>query len=581
MTNMLNSKFLEKITIKSRLIFLTLFSCFIILSMLLCIFGVNYYNTLHKERRSLLLNSTKIMSDGIEYYAELAKEGKLSKKEAQNKAIEVVNKTKFLENKGYFFVYDTNGICITNPVKPALNGKDRSKTKDKNGYVYGQKIVELGRADGGFLTYYFDKPGEDKNKKFPKLAYVKPVKDWNWILITGDYIDDIDNHVFSVVLNTVFFGFIILVGVVIVAINTIGKSIIKPIEEITQISLQLAENNLNVFIVDDTNKTEIGDLNRSFKKFVTHLKALIQEIYKSVDDVASSSEELLNASEQTAEGSQQTSNSTAQLAQGAQQISTNVENGATAIGKMNNVIQSISEEAKVVSKLGNDTEVNANEGSKHVQNAVGKIGNIKTVASDISVTISRLGKLSSEVETIVDLIKGIAGQTNLLALNAAIEAARAGEQGKGFAVVAEEVKKLATQSAGAADKITIMIKEIQTETEIAVSKMDKVTVEVQEGVNVVNDAGLALDSIIEQVKTANSKIQGISKEIEGVAENSENVVRMVENISAVTQQTAASAEEISSITQEQTASMEEITANSQVLAQIAEHINKQISIFKI
>ena len=269
------------------------------------------------------------------------------------------------------------------------------------------------------------------------------------------------------------------------------------------------------------------------------------------------------------------------LAQGAQEISRSVEQGAVTITKMNKVIQEISEEAKTVAKLGNDTEINANQGSKHVQNAIGKIDNIKTVSADISITVAKLGTLSSQIETIVDLIKGIAGQTNLLALNAAIEAARAGEQGKGFAVVAEEVKKLATQSAEATDKITDMIKEIQTQTGIAVSKMDKATNEVQEGVTVVNEAGKALDQIISQVKTANSKIQEITKEIDGVAHNSEDVVRMIENISAITEETAASAEEISSITQEQTASMQEISAGSQSLAQIAEKLNEKVSVFNI
>lgn len=361
----------------------------------------------------------------------------------------------------------------------------------------------------------------------------------------------------------------------------IADMIVKPVNRVVDNLKELSDGNLKVKDINVDSKDETGVLANALNTTVATLKKLVSAVAQSAEDISASSEEMSASSEQTAQGAQQTATSTSQLAQGAQEISGNVEQGAANINKMNKAVQNVSEEAKIVAKLGNDTETNANAGTEHVKKAVNKIDSIKKVSEDISINISELGKLSSEIEQIVDLIKNIAGQTNLLALNAAIEAARAGEHGKGFAVVADEVKKLAGQSAGATEKITAMIKEIQNKTQVAVTTMGKATKEVEEGVFVINDAGTALENIIKQVKTANVKIQGITKEIDGVAVTSEEMVKMIENISAITEETAASAEEISSITEEQTASLEEISASAQTLAAVAEVLTKQVSVFKI
>lgn len=429
---------------------------------------------------------------------------------------------------------------------------------------------------------------------------------------------------------------IISLGLLSAIVYSISNVILRPITLLNTAASKVAEGDLTVTIKNE-NDDEIGEFTKTFNLMTSSLKNLVKQVSASVEDISAGSEEMNAAAEQTALGAQQVSTSVSQMASGSSQISINVaqlsigaqqisssisdltsgvhqisksvDKGAININQINKAIQNVSTDAVKVASLGNDTELNANTGREHIKKAVNKIDSIRTVSTEISTTISELGQLSSQIEVIVDLIKTIATQTNLLALNAAIEAARAGEHGKGFAVVADEVKKLAGQSGEATDRITQMIKEIQSKTSLAVSTMDKGINEVQEGVIVINDAGEALESIIDQVKKANSNIQAITKEINYVAKGSEDLVKMVEDISqiteqtassaeaissiaqqtassaedisSVTEQTAASTEEIASITQEQTASLEEISASSNSLAKIAETLQRQISIFKI
>lgn len=89
-------------------------------------------------------------------------------------------------------------------------------------------------------------------------------------------------------------------------------------------------------------------------------------------------------------------------------------------------------------------------------------------ASQSVIATDTLSEQSQSIDSILALIREIAGQTNLLALNATIEAARAGDAGRGFAVVAQEVKSLANQTAQATDEIAQKISAIQNATKASV-----------------------------------------------------------------------------------------------------------------
>ncbi|MEN2789342.1 methyl-accepting chemotaxis protein [Sphingomonas oligophenolica] len=188
-----------------------------------------------------------------------------------------------------------------------------------------------------------------------------------------------------------------------------------------------------------------------------------------------------------------------------------------------------------------------------------RAANQSTRAVDASQLLSDHAK---SIESILGLIRDIAGQTNLLALNATIEAARAGDAGRGFAVVAQEVKTLASQSARATDDIALKIAAIQAATGEVVDAngsihhtidevqahagriqdaMNRQTQTVTAITSAVDETALAARSMAENVAVIRSATQHVASEIEEV----ENGFRLVdERLIALESETATFIERI-------------------------------------
>lgn len=144
---------------------------------------------------------------------------------------------------------------------------------------------------------------------------------------------------------------------------------------------------------------------------------------------------------------------------------------------------------------------------------------------------------AQSIESILSLIRDIAGQTNLLALNATIEAARAGDAGRGFAVVAQEVKSLANQTARAIDDIAQKIAAIQSATRQSVETNDRIRETVEE----VQTLGLRIRSAMD------AQAQTVTMITAAVDETALAADSMSSNISAIRQDTEIVASEIDSL----------------------------------
>ena len=343
---------------------------------------------------------------------------------------------------------------------------------------------------------------------------------------------------------------------------------------------KLSSGNFIVRTEPSQRKDELGDVHRALYDMTLKIGDLLKEVSKTTEQMAAASQQLNSSSMESANAATSVAQSVADAASVVVQQQTAVTNGADSVASISQSVKSISQETEEISQEADQAAKKAEAGNLVVEKSVNQIHSVEEKVRTTARLVDELGARSQEIGAIVDTISDLAGQTNLLALNAAIEAARAGEQGRGFAVVAEEVRKLAEQSATAAQQIADLIGRIQDDTSKAVASMDSGRQAVVQGAESVEGLRQVFEEINGLVIDVAGKIESMSDSIQHVADQSSEITNHMEQIDTGAAKVADNMQSISAATEEQSASAQEIASASDSLARQAQDVQENLQKFK-
>ncbi|MGN0350860.1 MAG: methyl-accepting chemotaxis protein [Roseburia sp.] len=499
--------------------------------------------------------------------------GEYTEQEAKKLAADIVRDLRY-GTSGYFWIdtYEGDNVVL---LGGDAEGTNRMDTVDVNGYQMVKDIIENGqKEDGGFTDYYFTKEGS--TEIYPKRAYSKSFEPYQWVIGTGNYVDELEeivaenNEVQNAMFQRAKMIVIIAMLVSIIILAFLALTIVRDISNSLSISMKLmnhmAEGDYTHSFPEKykNRKDDFGELARCITGMRDATVILISKVKEEsevinqvvgvvnervidlnggIEGVSATTEELSAGMEETAATTTVVNDSSEEMHAAVQNIAQRSQNGAEKAAEINNRAEETKQKV-----------IEAQEKTSILR---------KEIQQELESSLEHV-KVVEQIYELADAIMEITSQTNLLALNASIEAARAGEAGRGFAVVAGEIGSLAEQS-----RETVM-------------KIQNVTQGVTEAVgNLADNAKKLLDFVVTDVAEDYKEFLEIG---EKYSQDAIYIEDLVSDFSATAQQLFANMEgirtsmqDISKAADEGALGTTDIAQRSSEIAQESEKVLEQVT----
>ncbi|WP_051228887.1 methyl-accepting chemotaxis protein [Paludibacterium yongneupense] len=529
----------------------------------------NLHTTLLTEREAKTQEHIDVARTTIQSIArEWGKAGR-PQADAQRIALDTLRSVRFSGNQ-YFWVLDTSGTMLMHPINPALVGSSvLSVTGGDDAHIFADMIDVVRRKGSGFYHYTLKAPGESEAKA--KLAFVVGIPEWNWVVGTGVYLDDIDTQFWQLALRLGAIGGAVLILSVAVSM-IITRGVVRPLSRVVDETGDLALGRLDKDIPGTERGDEIGDMARALSSVQRNLAGTVAvadritqgDLTVSVEPISQWDRlgfALQNMTTQLSGLVGDTSVAAGAVYGGANTISTSVESLSVASNQLSASVteiaatmeelsasaSQISEYSGSVADIASLSWESSQKGVQAMALLSSKMESIQAENQSSLDEIIELGRTSKEIGRVMTIINSIADQTKLIAFNAALEAASAGEAGRRFGVVAAEIRRLADNVTESTSEIEARVNQIQDSINRLVITSEKGASSIDEGKSAVAHTAERLDDMVEGARKTNVAAQQISLSTQQQKTAVSQVVISLREIADASKQTAYSMTQLSEV----------------------------------
>ncbi len=492
--------------------------------------------------------------------------------DAQRAALDALRAVRYAGEQ-YYWVNDMSGKMLMHPTNASLVGTSVLELKSATGAgIFGDMIDVVRKSGGGFYRYMWKLPGDVHAR--PKISYVAGIPEWNWVVGTGVYVDDIDTMFRRQAMRLGGIGVIGLVVTVALSL-VITRGVVRPLAAIGNQMDGLAEGRLDNDIPGADRSDEIGSMARALQSMQRNLaeSAAVADkiaegdltvVARPVSDLdrlgialrlmllqlRALVSDVIGAAKAVHKDANSIAGSVENLSVTSNQLSASVAEITATMEELSASSSQISEHSASVVDIASLTWESSKKGAEAMELLSTKMESIHQENQASLGEIIELGKISKEISRVMSIINAIADQTKLIAFNAALEAASAGEAGRRFGVVAAEIRRLADSVTESTGEIEGKVGRIQDSISRLVITSEKGATGIADGRMAATNMAERLGDMVEAAHRTNTAAQQISLSTQQQKTAVNQVVVALREIAEASSHAAGSMHQLSDISRD-------------------------------